>query len=518
MGNSLRHSIKLMKQVSTVLIVDDEIVIRNMIADLLTNEGHQIVFASDGLEAINQAAEILPDLILLDVVMPEMDGFEVCHRLRSHPLLAEVPIIMVTALDDQSSLLKALEAGADDFISKPFDRLELQTRVRTTIRLNRYRRIMTERLKFEWVVERADDGYLILNQHGQILYLNQKARVSLDLHPEDDNSLELAQFTEFIQQYQCEPEVAWENWPHNSDDSQAKFLVRPETPVANAFWLQVDTVAMTMGRRLEYLIRLRDVTERLQSERLMWSFHAQVSHKLRTPLSNLKMSVSYLSDHQDLSPEDMENLVEMADISVNRLNTEIDDIFSYLSIPDITNRSEGLAVPNIIAIANSIKQILEIEEMAVHLEGFSSDDVYLAISQKAFELVLYELLENAKKFHPEKMPRLEIKALLEADQNIVSIQICDDGLALAPEQISQIWVPYYQAEKDFSGQVMGMGLGLSMVASLIRDVGGRYRAYNNPSHPGLVVELNLPIAVHQPDYQKFDTYEEYFNHEPLYPS
>ena len=90
--------------------------------------------------------------------MPGMNGFEVCQRLRADSLLAEIPVIMITALDDRESRLRGIEAGTDDFISKPFDPIELQARVRTITRLNRYRLLHNQRARFEWVVEQADDG------------------------------------------------------------------------------------------------------------------------------------------------------------------------------------------------------------------------------------------------------------------------------------------------------------------------------------------------------------------------
>jgi PAS domain S-box-containing protein len=94
---------------------------------------------------LNRAADLSPDLILLDVMMPGMDGFEVCRRLRASDQLAEVPIILVTALDDRDSRIQGMEAGADDFVTKPIDRVELRARVRTVTRLNRYRRLLAER-------------------------------------------------------------------------------------------------------------------------------------------------------------------------------------------------------------------------------------------------------------------------------------------------------------------------------------------------------------------------------------
>ena len=136
-----------------------------------------------------KAADLTPDLILLDVMMPDMHGYEVCRRLRADPLLAEVPIIMVTALDDRESRLLGIKAGADDFLTKPFDTVELQARVQTIIRLNRYRRLLMERNKFEWVVEQDNDGYLMLSETDNILYINPQARQFLGLSINDQEPL-----------------------------------------------------------------------------------------------------------------------------------------------------------------------------------------------------------------------------------------------------------------------------------------------------------------------------------------
>ncbi len=134
---------------SSILIVDDSPPGRQVLEELLFGQGYDLAFAGDGPEALRQAAAITPDLILLDVMMPGMDGFEVCRRLRSDPHLAEVPVVMVTALDDGASRLLGLEAGADDFISKPFNRAELRARVKTITRLNRYHGLLAERAALE---------------------------------------------------------------------------------------------------------------------------------------------------------------------------------------------------------------------------------------------------------------------------------------------------------------------------------------------------------------------------------
>ncbi|PDW02552.1 HD-GYP domain-containing protein [Candidatus Viridilinea mediisalina] len=134
-----------MKTPALVLIVDDQALGREVMASALEADGYALRFASNGAETIALAQSIIPDLILLDVMMPEMDGFETCRRLRADQRLALVPIVMVTALDDCDSRIQGLEAGADDFVAKPFHRAELRARVRTITRLNRFRTLLDER-------------------------------------------------------------------------------------------------------------------------------------------------------------------------------------------------------------------------------------------------------------------------------------------------------------------------------------------------------------------------------------
>lgn len=138
-----------MPTTGTVLIVEDNPVAMHLTRDLLEPEGYTLICCGDGKSALAEAEAHTPDLVLLDVMLPEMTGFDVCRHLRANPRLAEVPIVMLTALSDRASRLQGLRAGADDFLSRPVDREELLARIRTIMRLNRYRRLSEERQRFE---------------------------------------------------------------------------------------------------------------------------------------------------------------------------------------------------------------------------------------------------------------------------------------------------------------------------------------------------------------------------------
>lgn len=144
---------------STVLIVDDEYSGRETLESVLEGEGYNILMAENGMQAIEKAKAYQPDVILLDVMMPGMTGFEVCERIRSDPQVAEIPIIILTALDDRDSLLTGLKSGADDFISKPFDRFELRARLIGITRLNRFHKLVDEREKLQQAHQHLLDAY-----------------------------------------------------------------------------------------------------------------------------------------------------------------------------------------------------------------------------------------------------------------------------------------------------------------------------------------------------------------------
>jgi putative two-component system response regulator len=120
-----------------ILVVDDHPSSRMTAVALLSVEGYQVVEADSGIAALNCIVEADPDLILLDVMMPGMDGYEVCRRLKQDEQTRLTPVVFVTALNDRRARLRGIEAGGDDFLTKPFDQLELSARVKSLVRQKR---------------------------------------------------------------------------------------------------------------------------------------------------------------------------------------------------------------------------------------------------------------------------------------------------------------------------------------------------------------------------------------------
>jgi CheY-like chemotaxis protein len=118
-----------------VLVVDDNQQNLELLQVYLEDVDCQSIPASDGPEALDIIAKEPPDLILLDVMMPKMSGFEVCRRIKNDPKTSDIPIIMVTALNEFGDIERAIDSGTDDFLSKPVNKLELLTRIKTMLKL-----------------------------------------------------------------------------------------------------------------------------------------------------------------------------------------------------------------------------------------------------------------------------------------------------------------------------------------------------------------------------------------------
>lgn len=158
-----------------ILVVDDDAFEQHYIGTLLKQEDWTLLYAKDGQSALKIAQEENPDLVLLDIILPQIDGIEVCRMLHGIASLAEVPTVMVTTLCDQPTRAKCIEAGADDFISKPFDPMELRTRVRSLLRLNRYRLQAEENARYLSLVRMIPDGIVVAWMDGVVAYANPSA-------------------------------------------------------------------------------------------------------------------------------------------------------------------------------------------------------------------------------------------------------------------------------------------------------------------------------------------------------
>jgi DNA-binding response OmpR family regulator len=281
-----------MKDKPAILVVDDQPQNNELLEAYLVPRGYEIVKAASGQEALEKLAHNQIDLILLDIMMPNMSGLELLERLRADEKTKAIPVVMVTALKETEDKVKALEAGCDDFISKPFDKVELLARVKSILKISYYLRQLDKRDKFKAVVDKASDGiavcspdYLIKDSNAAILkYLNIT-------DPANVNLVETL-FKNYSVSINKEKLV-------DLTIAHKKFdIVRQKSETTEVLYLEanLDLIKNSAGDLLSIVFIFRDVTAARSEEFLKQDTLTLMSHKLRTPLGVISGNTSLLQD------------------------------------------------------------------------------------------------------------------------------------------------------------------------------------------------------------------------------
>lgn len=297
---------------ATILVVDDDKFNRMVLEDLLAAEGHTVRSAASGEEALASAAEQLPDLILLDIMMPDLDGFEVAQRLKADACTRPIPIIMVTALDDRKSKLRGLEVGAEDFLSKPVDLAELRARVRNLLRLKEYgdflanhnrlleqqveERTASLRESEEWcraISTAALDAVIMIDDNGLIVVWNPAAEHMFGYCAEEVQGQGLHQLLA-PEGYQ---EAYFEAWPRFQETGTGTAVGILQELVArrkdgSEFPVELSLASVKLKQRWHGVGIVRDVSERKQAENAL----QQSTNLLQAVLEHIPARV-FWKDH-----------------------------------------------------------------------------------------------------------------------------------------------------------------------------------------------------------------------------
>ncbi len=279
-----------MKDKSIILVVDDQSQNIELLEAHLAPQGYEIVKATSGEEALSKLAHNQIDLVLLDIMMPKMSGLEVLERLRADEKTKTIPVVMVTALKETEDKIKALEAGCDDFISKPFDKVELLARVKSILKISHYLRQLDEKAKFKAVVDNISDGiaicspgYLIKDSNTAILrYLNIADPANVNFVETLFKNYSVSINKEALMDLTI---------AHKTFD-----IVREKTETTEASYLEtnLDVIKNSAGELLSIVFILRDVTTTRREELIKQDSLALISHQLSAPLGVISGNISLL--------------------------------------------------------------------------------------------------------------------------------------------------------------------------------------------------------------------------------
>lgn len=482
---------------SRILIVDDNEDGIEALSGILGSEGYELITASSGEEALQRVRECPPDLILLDVMMPGMDGHEVCRRIRDDPDLSEIPVVMVTALDDKESRLRGIEAGADDFVSKPVDRHELRARVRTITGLNRYRRLVDERTRVEQLIKLSPDGIAVVDQAG-IVHLANPALQAM-LHVEDEDELRGKPFHQFMAREDID------EWKRAIDTVTGRVdgavhieatLLAPSGPRATVE-ISVGEFPLDDGPGAQLIIR--DVTMRRRLERevgrnerldAIGKATAGVVHDFNNFLQAIRVSAELILralDEDDDALEDVQDIITVTDQSaaltkrlltfarqgeVERRLVDLNEVVS--SIQPLLERMTGRKVQLEVSLTDTALPVQgdrgQLEQMLVNL-------VVNAVDAVGEEGTIRIETDEIRPDDPKRGPASRASAVL---------RVRDDGMGMDEATRASVFEPFFTTKEEG-----GTGLGLSMVHGIVRSHDGTV-SVESESGVGTVFEIVLP--------------------------
>lgn len=170
-----------------ILVADDIKQNVKLLRVILTTSEYDVIEAYDGEEALEKAKAEHPDLILLDIMMPKLTGYEVCQKLRADRLTKDIPVVMITALHEMDDRIKGIEAGADDFISKPFNKAELLARVKSLLRMRQETTKKAEAMVLDTILSDLSEGVVVTDEQWKIKNVNRTAQEILNIHETADS-------------------------------------------------------------------------------------------------------------------------------------------------------------------------------------------------------------------------------------------------------------------------------------------------------------------------------------------
>jgi two-component system, cell cycle response regulator len=400
-------------------------------------------------------------------MMPGMSGLEMLRRLRSDERTRLIPVVLVTSLNAEEDRIKGIEMGCNDFISKPFDKIELIARVRSLLKISYYRRSLDEKEKFEYVMEHMPDGLVILNSDLKIKRVNRKAEALLGFISEE------ADLMDFLSNF-----FQLNYLGHLRKDLLARGLYfeaeKNETQKERPLILGVSTgvIKNPAGEVSDIVFLIQDITEQKRREFQQLDFLTLMSHKLRTPMSILSGNIDLL--HDESAGALNKGQADIIEVLVRKSRELIEGFAKMIGFVGIQQNKKILPTGKIRLKERLEKIVRKTEEIpGLSLQINCPEALEFETNEAALSQILKNLLENAVKFNSKEKKEVFLEA--SSENSAISIKVRDNGDGIPREEIEKIFDVFYQIDKHRTGNVPGYGVGLAIVRSYVQGLGGSIR-------------------------------------------
>lgn len=475
-----------------VLVADDIESARKELLELVRDLGHETIEAVSGEDALRLMDSHSPDVILLDLLMPNMDGFQVVKEMRKRDTGKWLPVIVLSSLEGSEHFAKALQNGATDYLLKPVRPAILQAKLRQYLQilsmqsnlglLAQRQHAIHEHIAGAIVTnaihENIADAIVTINEQGLISDLNRAARKIFQVEEArvtaDTSIFELTGLSLDFLLTHAEVEI------HLRTGQRA--------------WFQVTHNSWSIGSNVYFTISLHDLSEAKRIARMKDEFLATVSHELRTPLTSILGALSLLTAGAGgpLTSDAVE-LVQVAKRNGDRLSRLIDDVLDLTKLEGNSMRLNLriTALPALIeeaVIAN--KSYAQGAELRIEFES-RGPSFQVQVDPDRFLQIMANLLSNAIKHSPKGGL---VQVVLETDGIHMHVRVIDQGPGIDKEFKTKLFEKFSQADTSDRRALGGTGLGLYICRILVEKMKGKISAETGATG-GATFTVSLPRII-----------------------
>jgi len=482
-----------------IVVADDNADMREYVTRVLADRW-TVEAVGNGVEALAAIEREPPDLVLSDVMMPNLGGFALLRALRGDPALAAIPVVLLSARAGEDARVEGLEAGADDYLVKPFSARELVARVATHVALGRFRRnAESERSKLYALLRNVPVGIIVyegpelriafMNDGSAHLVARRDAlgRPLLEAFPELRGQPIVEELLDILrggaEQRLVEAPVTLRI--HGKEEPH--FFTTVRRPLREADGKIVGVISV--GYDVTDTVQTRRELER--AARAKDEFLAMLGHELRNPLAPM-VSALELAKKNGATPR----LLAVLDRQTAHLKGLVDDL---LDVSRITNRKLDLAREPV-ELAHVVERALEVaqpllEERKQQLAVDVAPGLIVDGDRQRLAQVFANLLTNAAKY--SDLGR-DIRIAARAAGASVVVDVVDHGMGIAPEMVDSVFDAFVQQPQGLDRSRGGLGLGLMIVRSLVEMHGGRVAVKSAGRDCGSTFTVTLPLASSRP--------------------
>ncbi|MDN5279351.1 MAG: hypothetical protein PWR01_3316 [Clostridiales bacterium] len=465
------HSTTKANLLNKILIIEDEPDISDYLYDTLAMSGYEVRQAYDGLEGLEKINQEKPNLVLLDIMMPRLDGLEVCRRIRANDATRGIRIIFITAKGSLEEKLEGFQAGANDFIVKPFSSSELLARIEAHLRIDMLSRDLefSER-RYRQLIENSPDGILLFSPELKLLFVNSRFKSILPGKLENieigqsiqslaNTSLVFGEISALLEKVKATGLIVTRTISVSMQKGHTTFLeirgIPSEVPGSNGMMFQIVMRDVTEKNNMEKVI------SRAEKINSLGILTAGIAHEINNPLAGISNAIHILK-RDSIEKEKKDELLELILSNISRISRIIDD----LRVFSRQERYEADAFELVSAIEETLKLLRyqrENDQIEIEFETNGLAPKIEGSKNQFMQLMINLLLNASQAISGTGTIRVEIN---ETVNNSVMIKVSDTGCGIPDDQLDQIFDPFFTTKRDWRGTGLGLAVSYRIVQLL----------------------------------------------------